>query len=97
MKRYISRCFRRIHVLSLGFLLVAMTNLEVPASFLLKLVNSFKWRSKGAVIDCCFVCVLITNSIVSDRFSVHQESSTVYTSIDICHTRYADCLLAGFR
>ena len=56
MKRYMSRCFRRIHVLSLGFLLVAMTNLEVPASSFLKLVNSFKWRSKGAVIDCCFVC-----------------------------------------
>ena len=31
----------------------------------------------------------------SDRFSVHhQESSTVYTSIGICHTGYADCLLA---
>ena len=33
---------------------------------------------------------------VSDRFSVHhQESSTVYTKIDICHTGYAECLLAG--
>jgi hypothetical protein len=33
---------------------------------------------------------------VSDRFSVHhQESSTVYTAIGICHTGYADCLLAG--
>ena len=32
---------------------------------------------------------------VSDRFFVHhQESSTVYTAIGICHTRYADCLLA---
>ena len=31
---------------------------------------------------------------VSDRFSVnHQESSTVYTAIGICHTGYADCLL----
>jgi len=33
---------------------------------------------------------------VSDRFSVHhQESSTVYTAVGICHTGYADCLLAG--
>jgi len=33
---------------------------------------------------------------VSDRFSVHhQESNTVYTVIGICHTCYADCLLAG--
>ena len=33
---------------------------------------------------------------VSDRFSVHhQESSTVYTAIDICRTGYADCLLPG--
>jgi len=33
---------------------------------------------------------------VSDSFSVHhQESSAVYTAIGICHTGYADCLLAG--
>ena len=33
---------------------------------------------------------------VSDSFSVHQqESSTVYTGIDICHTGCADCFLAG--
>jgi len=33
---------------------------------------------------------------VSDSFSVHhQESSTVYTAIDICHTGYAECLLAS--
>jgi hypothetical protein len=33
---------------------------------------------------------------VSERFSVHhQENSTVYTTIGICHTGYADCLLAG--
>jgi hypothetical protein len=33
---------------------------------------------------------------VSDRFSVHhQESSTLYTAIGICHTGYADCLLAS--
>jgi hypothetical protein len=33
---------------------------------------------------------------VSDRFCVHhQESSTVYTAIGICHTGYADYLLAG--
>jgi hypothetical protein len=32
---------------------------------------------------------------VLDRFSVHhQESSAVYTAIGICHTGYADCLLA---
>ena len=32
---------------------------------------------------------------VLDRFTVHhQESSTVYTAIGICHTDYADCLLA---
>ena len=32
---------------------------------------------------------------VSDRFTVHhQESSTVYTAIGVCHTGYADCLLA---
>jgi hypothetical protein len=33
---------------------------------------------------------------VSDRFSVqYQDSSTVYTAIGICHTGYADCLLAS--
>jgi hypothetical protein len=33
---------------------------------------------------------------VSDRLSAHhQESSTVYTVIGICHTGYVDCLLAG--
>jgi hypothetical protein len=32
---------------------------------------------------------------ISDRFSVHhQESRTVHTAIGICHTGYADCLLA---
>ena len=32
---------------------------------------------------------------VSDRCTVHhQESSTVYTAIGICHKGYADCLLA---
>ena len=32
---------------------------------------------------------------VSDRFTFHhQESSTVYTSIEICHTGYADFLLS---
>jgi len=31
-----------------------------------------------------------------DKFSVHhQESSTVHTAIGICHTGYAECLLAG--
>jgi hypothetical protein len=33
---------------------------------------------------------------VSDRFTVHhQESSTVYTTIGICHTGFVECLLAG--
>ena len=33
---------------------------------------------------------------VSDSFCVHyQESGTVYTAIGICHTGYADCLLAS--
>jgi hypothetical protein len=33
---------------------------------------------------------------VSDGFSVHhQEASTAHTAIGICHTGYADCLLAG--
>jgi hypothetical protein len=33
---------------------------------------------------------------VSDRFPVHhQESSTVYTAMGICHTAYVDCLLAS--
>jgi hypothetical protein len=32
---------------------------------------------------------------VSDRFSVHHESSTVYTARGICHTGFADCLLVG--
>ena len=36
------------------------------------------------------------NLHVSDRSSVHhQESSTVHTTIGICYTGYADCLLAG--
>ena len=37
-----------------------------------------------------------TTLYVSERFTVHhQGSSTVYTAIGICHTGYADCLLAG--
>jgi hypothetical protein len=33
---------------------------------------------------------------VSDRFSVHhQESTTAYRAISICHTGYANCLLAS--
>jgi len=33
--------------------------------------------------------------LVSGSFSAHhQESSTVYTAIGICHTGFADCLLA---
>jgi len=33
---------------------------------------------------------------VSDRCSVHhKESSTVYTVIGLCHTGYAECLLAS--
>ena len=33
---------------------------------------------------------------ISDSSSVHhQESSTVHTAIGVCHTGYADCLLAG--
>jgi len=33
---------------------------------------------------------------VSDIFSVHhQESSTVHAAKGICHTGYADCLIAG--
>jgi len=33
---------------------------------------------------------------VSDSFSVHhQESSNVHTATGICHTGFADCLLAG--
>jgi hypothetical protein len=32
---------------------------------------------------------------VLDSFSVHHQlSSAVYTEIGICHTGYADCLLA---
>jgi len=35
---------------------------------------------------------------VSDKFTVHhQETSTVYTLIGICHTGYADCLLAEIQ
>jgi len=30
---------------------------------------------------------------VSGRFTLHQESSTVYTTTGIFHTVYADCLL----
>jgi len=33
---------------------------------------------------------------VSDSISVHhQQSSTVHTAIGMCHTGYADCLLAS--
>ena len=33
---------------------------------------------------------------VSDSLCVrHQESSTVHTAVGICHTSFADCLLAG--
>jgi hypothetical protein len=40
-----------------GLLLVSVTNLEGPAMFLLKLVNSCQWRSEGALIGSCFGCV----------------------------------------
>ena len=37
-----------------------------------------------------------SNLHVSESISVHhQESSTVHTAIGICHTGYADCLLAS--
>jgi len=46
-------------------------------------------------------CTILSNLFwnrtlhVSDRSTVlHQESSTIYTAIDICHTGYADSLLA---
>jgi len=45
-----------------------------------------------------FLIIYLWNrtSLASDRFSVHhQESSTVYTAIGICHTGNADWLLAG--
>ena len=33
---------------------------------------------------------------VSDSFAVHQQQySTVHTAIGVCHTGYADCLLAS--
>jgi len=33
---------------------------------------------------------------VLDSFSVHhQEASTVHTAAGVCHTGYADCLLAS--
>ena len=33
---------------------------------------------------------------MSDSFSVHhQESSTVHTAIGVCHTGFADCVLAS--
>jgi len=33
---------------------------------------------------------------VSDSFSVRlQESNTVHTEIGVCHTGYADCLIAS--
>jgi len=39
---------------------------------------------------------LIRTLQVSDSFSVHhQESSTVHTATGICHTGFADYLLAG--
>jgi len=42
------------------------------------------------------VCFWYRTLRFSDRFSVHhRESSTVYTAIGICHTGFADCLLAG--
>jgi hypothetical protein len=45
---------------------------------------------------CSFVCSIVMSSTYDSDFSVHhQESSTVYTAIGICHTCYADCLLAA--
>ena len=39
--------------------------------------------------------ILIKTLHVSDRFTVHhQECSTSYTAIGICHTGYVACLLA---
>ena len=46
----------------------------------------------------CIKFILFWNDTlhVSDGLSVHhQESSTVYIAIGICHTGYADCLLAS--
>ena len=39
--------------------------------------------------------ILVQNSTFLDMFTVHhQASNTVYTTIGICHTSYADCVLA---
>jgi len=46
--------------------------------------------------DALFLKLFLSIELhVSDRFTVrHQEYSTVYMAIGICHTGYADCLLA---
>jgi hypothetical protein len=57
------------------------------------------WMGPRAILEgaenLAFAWVQISHH-VSDSFSVHrQESSTVRTAISICHTGYADCLLAA--
>jgi len=74
-----------------------------------KYVMNISLKSGLCNTDSCFIliikqtrCTNFSNLFwnrtlhISDRFTVHhQESSTVYTAIGICHKRYADCLLAG--
>jgi hypothetical protein len=58
------------------------------------MIYSYKKNQRDALISLIYFWNRTLH--VSDRFSVHhQESSTEYTAIDICHTDFADCLLAG--
>jgi len=58
-------------------------------------IYSYKKNEREAPISQ--ICFWNRTQHVSDSISVHhQESSTVHTAIGICHTGYADCLLASF-
>jgi len=55
-------------------------------------VHSYNKSQRDALISQIYFWNRILH--VSDRISAHhQESSTVYTAIGICHTGYRDCLL----
>jgi hypothetical protein len=67
--------------------------------------HTYKTQQKPTLITKPTKCTNISNLFfvlgllhVLDSFSVHHlESSTVHTAICICHTGYADCLLARQR
>jgi len=72
--------------------LMSLVHIQVKLLHLLHSLRNF------VLMDCVLHSTLPYNNRtlhVSGSISVHhQDSSTVHTAISICHTVYADCLLA---